>query len=104
MEILGHIFWLGVIGWVWQTWGKASALEAEDDDGWVQGSEPLTATVVREADHEPCDHDYEPLPLTEVVGHLYEKHFEVWNLIGGNDPPPHRWRREHAADHGRVEP
>lgn len=47
-----------------------------------------------------CNHPFDEMPLTELQDHLYEQHFEVWNVIGERSPSPAKWRAEHAADHG----
>lgn len=50
--------------------------------------------------YDPCDHPFAELPLNDLLTHLHEEHFEVWNLLGETNPLPSRWRKEHAADHG----
>src|SRR5438094_10483892 len=46
------------------------------------------------------DHRYEPLPLTLLHEHAFQRHFEIWNSLGPKDAAPRTWRRELAADHG----
>ncbi|HEX9833464.1 MAG TPA: hypothetical protein VGA66_10350 [Mycobacterium sp.] len=49
---------------------------------------------------DPCDHDFTDLRLDDLLPHVYDKHFEVWNLLGDTQAMPAKWRAEHAADHG----
>lgn len=47
-----------------------------------------------------ADHPYDEMPLSDLQSHLFDAHFEVWNLVGERNPSPGKWRGEHAADHG----
>lgn len=49
---------------------------------------------------DPNNHPYDNLPITELHEHMFNDHFESWNLLG--DAAPERFRKEHAADHGLV--
>lgn len=46
-----------------------------------------------------ADHPYEDMTLDNLHNHLYEKHFEVLNLLAEKNPLPARWHREHVDDH-----
>ena len=48
-----------------------------------------------------CDHPYDEQPLTDLVSHLYDNHWEVWNMVAESASPT-KMRREHCADHGLV--
>lgn len=58
---------------------------------------PTSPAPARPTD--PCSHPYSPLPITDLIDHCSQHHFEIWNQLGPRDAPPSRWRIEHATDH-----
>lgn len=62
------------------------------------GRGPIARAIITRQDH--CNHPYQSLPATDLLGHLFDSHFELWNMLGESKPGV--WRKEHDADHGRM--
>lgn len=51
---------------------------------------------------DPHAHPFIDLPVTALISHCFDHHFEVWNHLGEKSPALSTWRKEHAVDHGVV--
>lgn len=114
-ELFGYLFWLGVCLAVY-SWLHHSPSRRP---GPPQVTIPLFVTqeylypapeppepsqrprILTMVADNPADHPYDEIPLTTLVDHLHNKHWEVLNMVAESGSPS-RWRKEHAADHGLV--
>lgn len=126
LDLLATLFWLIVVIVLLRLWRRsdvsryyrttsvypstpsspAPLLSAREIEPQPPTSPAPTATstqpriLIAYADN-PADHPYDETPLTALVDHLNDKHWEVLNMVAESGSPS-RWRKEHAADHGLV--
>lgn len=97
-ELLATLFWLAFLALAihYLLPRRRPSLPAYHPRSATSSSSALyQATII-----DPNDHAYSYLPITPLIAHCFDSHFELWNMLGEKDVTIDSWQRQHANEHG----